>query len=303
MGWRTVVISKPSKISLKNHNFLYSPHESENIRVPITDISVIVLETHQVTITSALLSKLAELNVLLFSCDKKHTPNGMFTPFHQHSRFSLMVHLQTKWSEPFKKRLWQKIVIDKISNQSTVLIKTMKNKEAKEIENLSKQVKSGDSSNIEGSSAKVYWNYLFDDFIRRDVSDWRNSALNYGYSIIRGLITRDLSSSGLIPAMGIFHKNQLNAFNLADDLIEPFRAFVDLEVYTIKNEEKLPKIHELTIEHRIKLLELLQMKIYINNEFTSILNSSSILVNSLVNCTKENDITLIKLPRFDNGKI
>ena len=78
---------------------------------------------------------------------------------------------------------------------------------------------------------------------------------------------------------------------------------MDLEVYTIKNEEKLPKIHELTIEHRIKLLELLQMKIYINNEFTSILNSSSILVNSLVNCTKENDITLIKLPRFDNGKI
>ena len=120
MGWRSIIISKPSKISLKNHNFLYSPVSGDEVVVPIIDISVIILETHQVTITSALLSRLADENIVLFSCDQKHTPNGIFTPFHQHSRFSLMVHLQTQWSEPFKKRLWQQIIQKKITNQSKV---------------------------------------------------------------------------------------------------------------------------------------------------------------------------------------
>ena len=120
MSWRTIIISKPSKISLKNHNFLYSPIEGEDIVVPIIDISIIIIETHQVTITSALLSRMAEENILIFSCDKKHIPNGIFTPFHQHSRFSLMVHLQIKWSEPFKKRVWQQIIQQKISNQANV---------------------------------------------------------------------------------------------------------------------------------------------------------------------------------------
>jgi len=159
MGWRTVVISKPSKISLKNHNFLYSPIESENITVPIEDISVIVLETPQVTITSALLSKLADLNILVFSCDKKHTPNGVFTPFHQHSRFSLMVHLQTSWSEPFKKRLWMKIISQKIKNQSSVLNHFDKKVESKELINIANNVKSGDSTNCESYSAKYEKRY------------------------------------------------------------------------------------------------------------------------------------------------
>jgi len=303
MGWRTVVISKPSKISLKNHNFLYSPIESENITVPIEDISVIVLETPQVTITSALLSKLADLNILVFSCDKKHTPNGVFTPFHQHSRFSLMVHLQTSWSEPFKKRLWMKIISQKIKNQSSVLNHFDKKVESKELINIANNVKSGDSTNCESYSAKLYFSYLFKNFMRRDISDWRNGALNYGYSIIRGVISRDLSASGLIPALGIHHKNQLNSFNLSDDMIEPYRAFVDLKVNEILKDENIPKLSELTFDHKVQLLELLQVKVYIKDEFTTLLNSITIMINSLVLCTKESDFTKILLPKFDNGKI
>jgi CRISPR-associated protein Cas1 len=300
MSWRTIIISKPSKISLKNHNFLYSPIEGEDIVVPIIDISIIIIETHQVTITSALLSRMAEENILIFSCDKKHIPNGIFTPFHQHSRFSLMVHLQIKWSEPFKKRVWQQIIQQKISNQANVLKKIRKEKEYQELLSISCRVKSGDIENLESQSAKLYFSYLFNDFMRRDVSDWRNSALNYGYSIIRGVIARDLSASGLIPALGLHHRNQLNAFNLADDLIEPFRAIIDLEVYNLSKEENIPKIHELTFEHKIKLVELLQKTILINNEKSTLLNASSILVNSLIYATKENDISYLKLPRFNN---
>lgn len=300
MGWRTIIISKPSKISLKNHNFLYSPLESEDVVVPIIDISVIILETHQVTITSALLSRMAEENILIFSCDKKHTPNGIFTPFHQHSRFSLMVHLQIKWSEPFKKQLWKEIIQKKILNHAIVLKKLGKIKESKELLNMHNRVKSGDSENLEAQAAKLYFSYLFKDFMRRDVSDWRNSALNYGYSIIRGVIARDLSASGLIPALGIHHKNQLNAYNLADDLIEPFRAFVDLEVDTIQKENDIPKIHELHFNHKIELVELLQRTVYINDEKSTLLNSVNILVNSLTNATKENETKNIRLPRFED---
>ena len=301
MGWRTIIISKPSKISLKNHNFLYTPLDAKAINVPIIDISVIILETHQVTITSALLSRLAEENILIFSCDKKHTPNGIFTPFHQHSRFSLMVHLQTTWSEPFKKRLWQQIIIQKIKNQASALRIFDKKKESNELNNISSNVKSGDSTNCESYAARLYFNYLFEDFKRRDISDWRNSALNYGYSIIRGVIARDLSASGLIPALGLHHKNQLNAYNLADDLIETFRPFVDVRVYDIFINQELKKLHELEFDHKVELVELLQRTVYINNENTTLLNACSVMINSLVVCTKNNDFTKLLLPSFDNA--
>lgn len=302
MGWRTIIISKPSKISLKNNNFLYSPIDEKEITVPIIDISVIILETHQVTITSALLSCMAEENILVFSCDKKHTPNGIFTPFHQHSRFSLMVHLQVNWSEPFKKRLWQQIITQKIKNQASVLKIFEKKNQAYELDVISSNVKSGDGTNSESYAAKLYFNYLFENFQRRDISDWRNSALNYGYSIIRGLIARDLSASGLIPALGLHHKNQLNAYNLADDLIETFRPFVDSKVNDIFINEEIEKIHELEFSHKVELVELLQKAVFINDEYTTLLNASSVMINSLVNCTKDNDFTKLKLPRFNDAR-
>jgi len=302
MGWRTVIISKPSKISLKNNNFLYSPIEEEEITVSIIDISVIILETHQVTITSALLNRMAEENILVFSCNKKHIPSGIFTPFHQHSRFSLMIHLQTQWSEPFKKRVWQQIITQKIKNQADVLQIFDKKKEAKELKVIANNVNSGDSTNKESHSAKLYFNYLFKDFQRRDVSDWRNSALNYGYSIIRGVISRDLSASGLIPALGLHHKNQLNAFNLADDLIEPFRPFVDNKVNDIFLDNELPKLYELEFNHKVELVELLQRSVFIKGEYTTLLNACSIMVNSLVTCTKDSDFSKLLLPRFDNAR-
>ena len=301
MAWRTVVISTPSKISLHRKNFLYSPIEGESISVPIEDISVIVLETHQVSITNALLSKIAQLNIVLFSCDEKHTPNGVFLPFHQHSRYSLMAHLQTKWTKPFKKQIWQQIIIQKIKNQAYCL-RYVKNENYKKIYDLSLHVKSGDSTNVESSSAKQYFEYLFAPFNRRDEEDWRNMALNYGYSLVRGAIARSLVAYGLIPSFGIHHSNQLNAFNLADDMIEPFRAFVDVVVYEIYEEnidEIAQRKQRFIKEDKNRLYELFDVQVKIDNHQTTLLNACDVTVSSLANATKSKDYDDLLLPSLD----
>jgi len=275
--------------------------EGEVVSVPMEDISVIVLETHQVSITNALLSKISELNIVLFSCDDKHTPSGVFLPFHQHSRYSLMAHLQVEWSKPFKKNIWQSIIKQKIQNQSYAL-RYIGHKKHKDIYNLSLHVKSGDNTNVESSSAKQYFEYLFAPFNRRDDEDWRNKALNYGYSLVRGAVARSLVSCGFLPSFGLHHQNQLNAFNLADDIIEPFRAFVDVVVYEIYEDcidEIYQRKHRFIKEDKNKLYEIFNVEVQIDNHQTTLLNSCDIVAISLANATKSKDIKHILLPSLD----
>ncbi len=300
MGWRTVVITKPSKISIENDQLKYAPIDGKVIKVPIDDISVIILEVHQVAITSALMSRLTESNIVLFTCDKTHTPNGVFIPFHQHSRYTQVAHKQIEWSEPFKKRVWQQIVSAKILNQSQTLAYMEKDK-VKQLQKYAKNVKSGDSTMIESSSARIYFTALFGKFNRRDESDWRNSALNYGYALIRGAISRSLAAHGFLPAFGLFHHNELNAFNLSDDMIEPYRAFVDVVVsehyeafIELPNTRFMP-------EHKVELYQLFTMKTMIDSISTTLLNSIEVCVASLMNATLEKDVKLLKLPYLDNS--
>lgn len=300
MGWRTVVITKPSKISIENDQFKYAPKEGETVRVPIDDISVIILEVHQVTITSALMSRLTESNIVLFTCDNTHAPNGVFIPFHQHSRYAQVSHKQVVWTEPFKKRAWKKIVSQKILNQSKTLEYMGKSK-VKELEIYAKKVKSGDSTNVEGSSARIYFTALFGKFNRKNESDWRNAALNYGYSLIRGTISRSLAAHGFLPAFGLFHHSTLNAFNLSDDIIEPYRAFVDVVVSEhYETFIELPDTRFMP-EHKVELYQLFTMKIRIDDESTTLLNSVEVCVTSLMNATLQKDVGLLKLPYMDNS--
>ena len=301
MGWRTVVITKPSKLSLEHDQLKYAPKDGEVIPVPIDDISVIILEIQQVTITSALLSRITESNIVLFTCDKTHTPNGVFIPFHQHSRYTQLSHAQVAWSEPFKKRLWQQIVSSKVLNQSQTLA-YMKREKVKQLQKYAKSVKSGDSTKIESTSARIYFTALFGKgFNRRNEDDWRNSALNYGYALVRGAISRSLASHGFLPAFGLFHHSTLNAFNLSDDLIEPYRAFVDVvvaehfeEFIGLTDMRFLPK-------DKVELYQLFTMNTVINGESTTLLNSVEVSVTSLMNATLEKDVSLLKLPYLDNS--
>ena len=301
MGWRTIVVTQPSKLSLQNDQFKYAPKESETVTVPIDDISVVVIETHQVTITSALLSRLGQENIVVFTCDKTHTPDGIYMPFHQHSRYTQVAHKQIAWSEPFKKRIWQQVISQKVQNQARVL-EYMEKHNSASLYAYAKNVKSGDSTNVESSAARIYFVSLFGKkFYRRDEDDWRNSALNYGYAIVRGAIARGLVSHGFLPAFGLFHSSTLNAFNLADDIIEPYRAFVDVVVAEYFEEYIELPYNRFEATHKVELYQILTMSTVIDETSTTLLNSIEICTTSLMNATLQKDVKLIKLPLLENS--
>ncbi|MEA4968110.1 MAG: type II CRISPR-associated endonuclease Cas1 [Bacteroidaceae bacterium] len=286
MSWRIVYFSKPAKLKIESSQLKYIPDEGDSLTIPIEDISVILLESNQILLTSALISKCCQNNILIFSCDDKHLPCGIFTPFQQHSRVSQISNLQIKSSEPLKKRLWQQIIKSKIYNQSMVL-KLFNLDNANLLVKISENVKSGDSDNSEAYSAKIYWQSLFGEFTRQE-DNKINSSLNYGYAILRGAIARAISSAGLMPSFGIYHSNDLNAFNLADDIIEPFRPFVDFKVYSMFKEENNFKEQTLTTKDKFMLTGILLDKCIYDSETTSILNAIELTVNSFVLSLKTN---------------
>jgi len=293
MSWRILNISKQCKLSVKNSQLYYQPFEEQEITIPIEDISVIILEAPHITVTSSLLSKCAEYGIAFFTCDSSHSPNGVMIPFFQHSRNTEIAFLQSEWSEPFKKRLWQKIIQQKITNQSFV-IQSIKGDN--DLLYLVEKVQSGDSTNLESFASRTYWSKLFDGF-KRHAEDGKNFALNYGYAILRGSIARYIASTGMIPCFGIHHCNNLNAFNLADDLIEPFRPFVDLKVYNIFK-DRGNNASELKKEDKTELLSILTDQCLFKNEQVTLLKACELVCHSLVNCTKEKNYELIELPEF-----
>ncbi len=300
MGWRVVYISNPAYLSLKNSNLLIDQKSlGEKVSIDLEDISVIMIESRESTLTTGLLSAIAKEKIALFICDEYHHPNGLFLPFSQHSRFSKIAHIQKEISQPLKNRLWQKIIQTKVLNQAKAL--QICDKEGHEkLKNLSKKVQSNDKTYIESYAASEYFGYMFDELNRRDSMDGRNGALNYGYAIIRGAISRTLSAYGFVPAFGLQHCSELNAFNLSDDLIEPFRAFVDVEVMKMYGDFNSKEIF-LNKDQRIQLLNLLTIFVNIDGEKLSILNTIEKMVQTLQKAYSENDYTLLKLPTFIEG--
>ncbi len=292
-AWRTILVTKPCRLSTKNQQFIYEPKDEASITVPLEDITVIVLENNQSSMTTALLSKCAEKNIALFTCDNYHIPNGCFTPFHQHSRFSQISHIQRDMKLPLKKQIWQKIITQKIKNQAQLL--QYFQKDNFQVKVLVNKVKSGDSENLEAMAARRYWGILFDDFTRdQKKGDPRNIALNYGYAIVRGAIARSLVSYGLLPTFGVFHNSDLNAYNLADDMIEPLRPMVDMVVKKLEIEDELD-VH-LGTGIKSALLNVLVMQMHFNDEDVTVLNICDTMAHSFVKSIKLNDVTHLKLP-------
>ena len=227
MSWRSILVTQPAR--LHREHFSLAIEQDETVFVPFADIAVIVLDHPQITMTHPVLTACGEYGIGLFSTDATHTPNGVFLPFVTHSRATRVMRLQLNATLPMKKRIWAQIVKAKIRNQAISL--TLGSREgAERLAKLASAVKSGDPDNLEARAARWYFARLFGDtFSRMEVTPV-NACLNYGYAIIRGAIARQLVLHGLHPPMGIFHDNEQNAFNLADDLIEPFRPVVDLFV-------------------------------------------------------------------------
>jgi CRISPR-associated protein Cas1 len=286
LSWRTVFFSKPCILNIKNSQLHCRFQDATEYDIPIEDISVIVLESNQIGLTSALISECSTKNIIIFSCDASHMPCGIYIPFNQHSRFTQTANSQKQWTESFKNRLWQKIVKQKILNQAEVIRKYSFSK-YKTLQNICDRVQSGDKTNCEAFAAKIYWESIFDNFSRNQDGDIRNSALNYGYAIIRGAVARSLSASGFIMCFGIHHANDLNAFNLTDDIIEPYRPFIDNIVIEMFKDKETRNSIELSKEHKVKLLSVLSAFCIFNSQKSNVLTAISQTAETLMNASKE----------------
>lgn len=291
MSWRSVVITQPTKLSIKNRQLKIT--QDEEVSIPMEDISSIVLETPQINISSKVMSLMADNKVVMYSCDDKHLPNGIFIPFASHSRELKILKKQLENTESFKKRCWQKIIMRKIQNQADVLKLCDKPVMGEYLESLSKRVNSGDTENKESVAARAYFNSLFGKEFSRDYDDVCNASLNYGYSIIRGSIARTIVSYGYIPSIGIHHKSELNNYNLVDDFIEPFRPIVDLWVKTnIKQDTEFDKFV------RAELVNLLHVDVKIQGKLQSVNNAINIMIASYTTAINQKDYNKLELPEI-----
>ena len=229
MTWRSVVITKPSYLKLKDQGLVVVQNEEE-IKIPLEDIAVLLIDNPQVTLSSQLLSACASQQVTLITVGADHHPNGVLLPFIPHSRALKVIHRQINMGKPHAKRLWQQLVIQKIINQAHTLQQSNQTVQAKRLRSIAVEVKSGDSENLESIASQVYFPALFGMNFNRRSSNFVNAALNYCYAILRAALARHLVAYGFITALGLHHCNQQNSFNLADDLIEPFRAIADAYV-------------------------------------------------------------------------
>ncbi|WP_034061491.1 type II CRISPR-associated endonuclease Cas1 [Lacinutrix jangbogonensis] len=247
---RTIYIGNPSYLKIKQEQLVVQEPETKEIKgtVPIEDIALLMLDHYQITISNQLLVKLQGNNVAVISCDEHHLPFGMMLPMHGHSEYSERIKHQFAASEPLKKKLWKQTVEQKIKNQKALLVLNDKFAEPLGVYQLT--VKSGDTTNREGIAAQFYWKQLFENFNRQRFGEAPNNLLNFGYSVLRSIVARALVSSGLLPVLGIFHRNKYNPYCLADDIMEPYRPFVDKLVYNyilVNNNTELNKDAKATI--------------------------------------------------------
>ena len=229
---RTLFFSTPFCLSLKDNQMVINTKQmpEEKRTIPIEDIGFVVLEHQQTSITLPLLNALSDNNVAVIICGKDYMPNAMLMNLDSNKTQGESFRAQIEASEPLKKGLWKQVVEAKIRNQAALLNKL--GKDGDRLKPYYSNVKSGDSDNREGIAAKIYWNELFgDNFVRHREGIEPNNLLNYGYTLLRAAVARALMGSGLLPALGIFHRNRYNAFPLADDIMEPYRPFVDEIVY------------------------------------------------------------------------
>lgn len=257
MAFRVVLIENEVTMKVKLNNLIIDKGEGD-VWIPIDDISMIVLDNLRISLTTRMLSTLAEHNVGIVICDQNHLPLGFYSSYDNHSRMAKCIGFQIEKNEDFYDELWKEIVQIKIQNQQQVLERLHKDKEViQHMEEFQKNVQKGDVSNREAHAAKIYFNELMGATFSRGNEDiLLNSGLNYGYTIVRAYMARLCVGYGLNSQIGIHHKNEYNRFNLIDDLIEPIRPIVDYYVYQILEKESYFKP-----EHRRKLVNLLNHKV------------------------------------------
>lgn len=284
MTKRTLYFGNPAYLKTRNEQMVVElPESGETKTIPIEDIGIVILDHQQITITQSLMAKLLTNNTALITCDATHHPIGLHLCLDGHTLQSQKFKAQIAVSVPLKKQLWQQTVIAKIENQAALL----KSERAGNnyLMNLASSVKSGDTTNNEAKAAMYYWKHLFPDFLnfsRDRYGVQPNNLLNYGYAIIRAMVARNLVASGLLPTLGIFHRNQYNAYCLADDIMEPYRPFVDKVVCNIIRSNGM--FLEMTPSMKKELLSIPAMDVIIDNRKSPLMVAVQRSTASLSKC-------------------
>lgn len=278
MSFRTVVITRQSKISYKNR-FLVVKQENDEKYIHLSEIDTIIVDSISVSISAYLLKELADNKINIIFCDEKHNPFGEVVPYYSKHNTSKMIKEQIKWKTSDKDKLWSEIVRNKIMNQA-LLLKKIKSPKYKLILSYIDEIFDGDKTNREGHAAKVYFNALFGNNFVRNSDDSINVALNYGYAILLSTINKEIINNGYLTQLGIHHKNEFNEFNLTCDLMEPFRIVIDNFVYynqerKFDTEYKLDIVNILngTFKHQGKNYTLKDIiKMFVKNTLESLNN-------------------------------
>lgn len=286
MAFRNIIVESPAHISVKNKQLIIKTDGEHSLAVE--DISALLLESRQSTVTTAALSLLGQCGCAVFVCDEKHMPCAVLTAYSQHSRQLAVAASQLSLGEVLKKRLWQSIVIAKINNQAECLRLCGKENAADGLKAIAASVRSGDSGNAEAMAAARYFPALFDKGFTRSADNGINSALNYGYAVLRGCMARYLATYGFLPMLGLHHKSELNSFNLADDMMEAFRPVVDLLAFTLFDADDV-----LTPEKKRLLFNCLNLDILSGGQKHSVAYAMERTVQSLQRSMNRGECGLI----------
>jgi CRISPR-associated protein Cas1 len=288
--WRSVVINRPAR--LKREHFALVVEQEQSARVPFEDIAVIVLNHREITLTHPVLSACADYGIGLYSTGHNHQPNGIFTPFLQHSRATRMQRLQLSLDKPSTKRAWARIVQAKIQNQARCM-ELLGVPSADRLASYARRVRSGDGGNLEAQASAYYFPQVFGRSFHRSQGRWTNAALDYGYAVMRGACARALVQHGMLPSIGLFHSSEQNAFNLADDLIEPYRPVVDLHV---AQQHPAQEDAELLPAHKAALVGLLNVDVVMPRGQMTVLASIEQAAESLARLYDGGSAQVLEMP-------
>ncbi len=297
MAWRGLHLSQACRLNLADNQIVVGRDDGD-VRLALEDIAWIVLDTPQAVLTSTLIAACMESGIAIITTDSKHMPSGLLLPFHRHHRQAGVAALQLAAGLPLRKRLWQAMVVRKIENQAAALDRFGRDG-GTTLREMARLVGSGDPGNVEARAARHYWSRLWPDFTREDDGDTRNKGLNYGYAVARATIARALVAAGMLPSVGVHHASAANAFNLADDLIEPFRPYVDIAVYEITG--GAPAREDLSIDARRTLASVPLTAAHLSDGKATFLVASERSATTLADAFETESAGVLDLPRLPSG--
>lgn len=285
MGWRTVVVSKSAKLDYQMGYMVV--RQEETTKIFLNEISTVLIETTAVSITGTLMCELMKNKIKVIFCDEKRNPSSEVVPYYGSHDTSAKIRNQIAWNNDIKAAVWTEIVTEKIRKQKELLDRISKFEESMLLQSYIEEIQYGDATNREGHAAKVYFNALFGMDFTRSADCNINAALNYGYSIVLSSFTREIAANGYITQVGLFHDNMFNQFNLASDLMEPFRPLVDQTVYNMD-------LHMFEKEQKRELVNVLNQTVRINERSEYVNNAVKIYCKSVFDALSDKDVSIIK---------